>query len=94
MRSSMCIFNSNLTIFSAIVGCCIIAGQQDSEPGYERKGPMHESSFRVNLKPEGSEIFRKRKKKQKASSKMKRHNRSMGKKLKRKNDDSVRDRLQ
>jgi hypothetical protein len=55
---------------------------------HEKEGARVESSNESAFSME----FPKRKKKQKGSSKMKRHNRSMGKKFKRKNDDSLRDR--
>jgi hypothetical protein len=58
--------------------------------------PLSSPTFTSASKQEAFSLFPKRKKKQKQKrgSKMKKHNRSMGKKFKRKNDDSLRDRMQ
>jgi hypothetical protein len=75
----------NVLICPVILSVSVASSQIDLAPN-----DAAELSPPIEQKAETFFLFRKKKKKMKTSGKMKRHNKSMGKKFKRKNDDTLR----
>jgi len=81
------------TLLTIVFASGIEARSFEVNQGYIQSGLVDELFITYN-KSEANEFFYKRRKKQKTSKKMKRHNRSMGKKFQKKNNDSIQDKLQ